>query len=639
LTPEQAEEQCTGLIADARTDWQTGQFVKLDPKSMWRIAANNTGARTYYNAGFFGQGVDVAVIDSGVSQVAGLDTGNVVNGPDLSTESQAKYAGNDITWKDTYGHGTHLAGIIAGRDMPVSELTATTWSKDMTRFMGIAPRSRVLNMKVADAGGATDVTQVIAAIDWVVKHAHDPGYNVRVINLSYGLNSLASANTDALSYAVQQAWNAGIVVVAAAGNEGKAGTLNDAGVAMDLGLTSPAFNRDVLAVASYGTLGASSFSTGASQDNMRFPDVAAWGESLPSFHVPGTTTDAMIFEQCMEDVSKGEAWTTPLIGAASRFVKGSGTSQAAAVASGAVALMLSQDPTLSPDEVKKLLSTSAAPVANGSRRTVGDGRIDLTAVFTNKVKNIKPDNTNMKWGSLDAARGDSILESPTKVVPLPQYWNTVDCNIPANAANPNLCTTSKLTGNTDWLGNPLNAEATMIREKVNPKKSPYCLDVNDYVTQKAFTNGKCPSPYNDNTPTAWTYGFDANYRQVERWMDGVAVIYSGKAMFLWGVPVNSAPLQPANSATKWAAPNWLGFAYADMDYSGLTWEQSTSPFVVSRWKVSRLKESDLSVSRLRHFDFVVSRWKTGDLCVSRLRGSRFTVSRLKDFGWKDFDWS
>ena len=127
-----------------------------------------------------------------------------MNGPDLSLESQNP----SLQYLDTNGHGTFMAGIIGGNDGQPGG------------YRGVAPDSRILSVKVGDADGGVDVSQVIAAIDWVVQHRHDNGMNIRVINLSYGTNSLQPYTVDPLAYAVEQAWKAGIVVVAAAGNTG-----------------------------------------------------------------------------------------------------------------------------------------------------------------------------------------------------------------------------------------------------------------------------------------------------------------------------------------------------------------------------------------------------------------------------------
>src|SRR4029079_11488436 len=133
--------------------------------------------------------IDVAIIDSGVAPVMGLDGRNkVVYGPDLSLESQAPA----LTNLDTLGHGTLMAGLIAGNDGTAGG------------YRGLAPDARLLSLKVATADGGADVTQVIAAINWVVQHKSDNGLNIRVLNLSYGTNSLQSSSVDPLSYAVEQ---------------------------------------------------------------------------------------------------------------------------------------------------------------------------------------------------------------------------------------------------------------------------------------------------------------------------------------------------------------------------------------------------------------------------------------------------
>ena len=179
-------------------------------------------------AGYTGAGVDVAVIDTGVAPVPGLDTpGKVVTGPDLSFDAP----GAATPGLDAFGHGTFMAGLIAGRDAGATASAAgcttclnSSGYSDTTKYVGIAPDARIVNVKVGAADGAADVTQVIAAIDWVTQHAHDPGMNIRVINLSYGTDSTQAYTIDPLAQAAEQAWKHGIVVVAAAGNDGKTST-------------------------------------------------------------------------------------------------------------------------------------------------------------------------------------------------------------------------------------------------------------------------------------------------------------------------------------------------------------------------------------------------------------------------------
>ena len=147
--------------------------------------AKATGAAGAWGAGFTGDGVDVALVDSGVAPVEGL-TGfdKVVNGPDLSFESRNPTRHN----VDTFGHGTHMAGIIAGRDSSATD-----------GFTGIAPGARLVSVKVASSDGATDVSQVIEAIDWVVQHRHDNGLNIRVLNLAYSTDAAPTYVLDPLA--------------------------------------------------------------------------------------------------------------------------------------------------------------------------------------------------------------------------------------------------------------------------------------------------------------------------------------------------------------------------------------------------------------------------------------------------------
>ena len=190
-----------------------------------------TGAQAWWAAGYTGKGVDVALIDSGVSPVEGLNApGKVIHGPDLSLESQA----SNLTNLDTFGHGTFMAGLIAGRD---------------AAYRGMAPDARIVSIKVATADGGTDVSQVIAAIDWVVQHRNDNGMNIRVLNLSYGTNSSQWYGVDPLAFAVEQAWDAGIVVVAAAGNSGYQGKGSSPALA------NPAFDKRIIAVGASDSMG------------------------------------------------------------------------------------------------------------------------------------------------------------------------------------------------------------------------------------------------------------------------------------------------------------------------------------------------------------------------------------------------
>jgi len=302
------------------------------------------GAQAAWAQGYTGAGVDVAVIDTGVSPVPGLDAaGKVVTGPDLSFDAP----GATTPGLDGFGHGTFMASIIAGRDSGATAsaagcttcLNASGYS-DTTKFVGVAPGARIVNVKVGAADGATDASQVIAAVDWVTQHAHDPGMNIRVLNLSYGTASTQAYTSDPLAQAVEQAWKHGIVVVAAAGNDGlAAGSLAD-----------PAYDPFVLAVG-----GDDPNSTLATSDDSvpkfaqhgttsRPVDVIAPATHVLGLRVPGSFIDTLA-------ANTGQVGT--------RFQRGSGTSEATAVVSGVAALIAQKYPLASPDQIKGLIDSGA----------------------------------------------------------------------------------------------------------------------------------------------------------------------------------------------------------------------------------------------------------------------------------------
>ncbi len=346
--------------------------------SMYRVV-QRVGAHYAWTQGYTGQGIDIALIDSGVVPVNGLTApGKVINGPDLSFESQA----DNLRYLDTYGHGTHLAGIMAGRDDAVSE---PTLANAYDHFIGVAPDARIVNVKVADSRGATDVSQVIAAIDWVVQHRNDNGMNIRVINLSYGTDGTQDYLVDPLAFAVEQAWKAGIVVVVAAGNDGEGSPLRN-----------PATDPFVIAVGASASQNmkvkkpVADFSSCGTDE--RHVDVLAPGRSIVGLRNPGSYADTNYPQATVVD----------------RLFLGSGTSQAAAVTSGVVALLLQQRPEMTPDGVKGLLMNTAEASNKMDQICGGEGEVDLySALWKNAPKRAQRHDWSTGTGTLEAARGSS----------------------------------------------------------------------------------------------------------------------------------------------------------------------------------------------------------------------------------------
>ena len=228
------------------------------------------GASDLWHDGYSGKGIGVALIDSGVVNLPEL-AGRVINGPDLSLESQD----TGVRYLDTYGHGTHMAGIIAGKDPKAANKKADDY-RNSTYYMGIAPDAKIISIKVANYAGITDVSQVIAAIDWVVTHKNDNGMNIRVLNLSFGTDATQSYMLDPLAYAAEIAWRNGIVVVVAGGNAGFGST----------SLNNPALDPFVIAV------GASDMAGTIDTNNDTVATYSSSGNATrrPDFVAPGRVT-------------------------------------------------------------------------------------------------------------------------------------------------------------------------------------------------------------------------------------------------------------------------------------------------------------------------------------------------------------
>ncbi len=355
-----------------------------------------TGAQSYWKAGYTGKNIDVALLDTGVVPVNGLTANNkVVTGPDLSFDSQY----SQLRYLDGYGHGTHMAGIIAGRD----DAAPSNVVGDTNDFVGMAPDARIVSVRVGDHTGAADVSQVIAAIDWIVQHKNDDGLNIRVLNLSFGTDSTQSYVLDPLAYAAEQAWKHGIVVVASVGNGGAASG----------GVADPAMDPYVIAVGAAdtnGTVATGDDTVAAFSSNgngTRNPDLVAPGVHVASLRDPGSYLDTTFGS--LADVG-------------TRFFRGSGTSQATAVVSGAAALVLSQRPNATPDQVKSLLTSTASSLGQPAAAQ-GAGELNLAAALAKSGSNsgnsltsvVSSTTSTQAWppsvgnGTLQGSRGSVIL--------------------------------------------------------------------------------------------------------------------------------------------------------------------------------------------------------------------------------------
>ena len=266
-----------------------------------------------------GRGVRVALIDSGVADVPDLHN-RVVARVDFTEERDGL---------DTYGHGTHMAGLVAGD----GTASAGQW-------VGAAPGADLISLKVASWNGATDTSSVIAALRWVV--TNKSRYDIRIVNLSFGTNSRQTSRSDPLDRAVERAWQAGIVVVVSAGNLGPlAGSVSKPGDDPRI-LTVGSFDDENSLVGEDHHIPDFS-SRGPTQDGVEKPDIVAPGVSIVSLRAPDSTVDTF----------------RPTARLDENYFKGTGTSQSAAIVSGVAALVIQANPRLTPDQVKGILIDTA----------------------------------------------------------------------------------------------------------------------------------------------------------------------------------------------------------------------------------------------------------------------------------------
>jgi serine protease AprX len=498
-----------------------GYDPSADPYSMANVDSA-IGANDWWDAGYTGAGVDVAVIDTGVTPVPALSTpGKIVYGPDLSLDSQSPALRN----LDSFGHGTFMAGLIAGH---APSLSAPYSQAPASAYRGVAPDARIVSIKVGATDGQADVSQVIAAIDWVVQHAQDPGLNIRVINLSYGTNSSQPYQHDPLAYAAEQAWKHGIVVVAAAGNTGYQRGHGAPGLA------DPAYDPYVIGVGgddivpsgsgknSGATMGAYSASSNG-QPGTKDPDFVAPGSHLQGLRVPGSYIDSQNPPGILD----------PL------YMRGSGTSEAAAITSGAVALILQKYPNLTPDQVKAYIEDDADPLDKVSPLAQGAGELDLGAMLPDSIPG--PDATGGSGGPAGTAKA-----SPGGLGGATEYFTDAqgDGSLEASRGSDHISLGgNELTGEIDIFGHAFDSSAIAGAEAAGNSWSG------------GTWNG---SSWSGSTWSGSTWGGST-----------------------W-------------SGSTWSGSTWSGSVWSGSTWSGSTWSGST--WSGSTWSGSSWSGSDWSSS-------------------------------------------
>jgi len=317
--------------------------------------------------GLDGSGVGIAVLDSGVDtdHVAFRDANNR-----LRVRLSRDFTGEGRT-DDPHGHGTHVASIAAGNGRVARG-----------EYTGVAPNAHLVNLRVLDSRGTGRVSNILAALDWVL--ANRTLHNIRVVNLSLGTAAVESYKDDPVCQAVRRLVDAGLVVVAAAGNNGKDasgeklyGYIHAPGnepSAITVG-ASNTFGTDFRSddgVATYSSRGPTrSGETGLlgvrRHDNLVKPDLVAPGNKI----IDAAAEDNFLLRTNPSlDAGVSEADSR-------RMMFLNGTSMATPMVAGAAALMLQANPTLTPNLVKAILMYTAQPLAGFNMLEQGAGQLNV----------------------------------------------------------------------------------------------------------------------------------------------------------------------------------------------------------------------------------------------------------------------
>jgi serine protease AprX len=353
-----------------------------------------------------GQGVTVAVVDSGA--VKNKDLGGRL----IASANFNKAYHNSA---DRYGHGTFVATIIGGDGRHSG-----------SQYIGIAPKTNLLNLRVSDDQGMATESDVVSALQWL--YEHKDRYNIRVVNLSLNSSVAQPYGTSPMDAAVEVLWFNGIVVVVSAGNNGAAALYppaNDPFV-ITVGATddrgTPNLNDDVVApFSAYG--------------------VTEAGVVKPDLVAPGTRLIAFLSDNRMLTIGK----LHPENRVNDYYFRMSGTSMAAPIVSGAVALLLQDEPNLTPDQVKYRLTATANKSWSGySTTTAGAGYLDIyTAVHAATAESA---NTGVPASQLLWSGSEPIFWGSVN-------WNSVNWNsVNWNSVNWNSVNWNSVNWNSDYWG-------------------------------------------------------------------------------------------------------------------------------------------------------------------------------------------
>ncbi|WP_059103219.1 S8 family peptidase [Shouchella shacheensis] len=307
-------------------------------------ARESINVTSYNQAGLTGSGTTIAIVDTGIA-----------NHPDLENPTNRLVAFHDVISgrTDAYddnGHGTHCAGDAASNGYASDGL-----------YQGPAPEANLVGVKVLDKMGAGSLSNIIEGVQWCIDHQEEHGINI--ISLSLGSSETEPAEDDLMVQIVERAWDAGMVVCAAAGNEGPDGnTIASPGTSPKI-ITVGAVDNTNTPDRSDDTVAEFS-SRGPTMDGLTKPDLVTPGVDIVSWRTNGSFTDKTAKNSRVGD----------------RYISLSGTSMATPICAGVVALVIQDDPSLTPDEIKGRLLAACEDIGQ-PENVQGQGYLNVDHLF------------------------------------------------------------------------------------------------------------------------------------------------------------------------------------------------------------------------------------------------------------------
>ena len=360
-----------------------------------RTGATIGAAAVRQQLGYDGAGVGIAVIDSGVAP-AHDDLGSASG---QRVDQFVDFVDSQTASYDDYGHGSHVAGIIAGNGYDSGGARS-----------GVAPAAHLIVLKVLDDQGHGRISDVIAALGYAV--TNKTALNIKIVNLSVATGVYESYNSDPLTLAAKNAVSAGIVVVAAAGNSGRGAN----GSTQYAGITAPGNAPWVLTVGASSHMGTvdrgddtiaafSSRGPGAVDYGAK-PDIVAPGVGIESLSDPASSK----YLTASQYLLNGTVSTSYL-----PYLSQSGTSMSAPVVTGTVALMLQANPALTPNQIKAILHYTAQAdpdydvLTQGAGFLNAKGAVELAAYLAAPETTPYPSTTDWSqhivWGNFVVSGG------------------------------------------------------------------------------------------------------------------------------------------------------------------------------------------------------------------------------------------